>query len=1085
MKFKGFSFALLLTFIFNQTAQAQHAVARLWMEAQLAGIRRNFAKPTVHARNLFHVSLAMYDAWAAYDSVAKPFLLGNTVGGFNSPFTGVPAPADLHAAREEAISYAAYRVLTWRYTNRFNPACPNAPLNRPLNDTVTLKNFDALFLSLGYDSSYHGTNYASGNPADLGNYVAEQVIAFGWQDGANEPCGYSNQYYVPVNPPLVVKRPGNPDIIDPNRFQPLALDFFIDQNGQLIPGGVQDFLSPEWGNVTPFALNDSAKTVYTRYGDNYNVYEDPGPPPYIDTVNGGGLNDIFKWTHSLVTVWSAHLDPTDGVMWDISPNRIGNVQSYPTDYADHPAFYDLFNGGDHGIGYTVNPKTGQPYAEQWVPRGDYARVLAEFWADGPSSETPPGHWFTILNYVHDHPQFARRWGGKGPVMDDLEWYVKAYLTLGGAVHDAAICAWGAKGAYDYVRPVSSLRYMAAHGQSSDTTLPNYSPKGLPLIPGYIEVIQPGDPLDTNGMHAGQIKVKAWRGFNFFYSVPPGNPATEVAGVGWILASQWMPYQRPTFVTPPFAGYISGHSTYSRTAAEVMERLTGDEYFPGGMGEFHAAQNQYLVFEDGPSVDVTLQWAKYKDASDQCSLSRIWGGIHPPADDIPGRLAGMKIGPAAFNHAQSYFDSKKPRAVSVIPSTNIISDPNVGISTFALKVTFSENMDTAITPQITFPVENPLAKTLAFNSGRWMGWTAYQVSYNVADSSEILSDIDVGVSGAKDLAGNEQAPFVAADIFSINTVDPAVMSVIANPFIVADANTGTGAFTLTIRFNDDMNTSVAPQISFPIENPLANTLSFNPVISRWVNSSAYAAKYDVADAGEELSNIDVRIAGAVNMTGNEQVPFLAADKFSIDTKNPEVISLTPVKTLITASDVGIASFSMTAVFSEPMDTAVKFPVTFPSENPSATLIYNPGVSKWVSRTEYIAQYDVLGSSQILSNIDVEITSPCTDLSGNVHLAYSATNKFSIDMTTAAMDLKQESPLSIYPNPSNGTLNVKLKGLTSEAKIELFNILGKPVYSAKADKAAEQFQLNISEIPVGMYLIRISATDWVKSAKVQIE
>ena len=103
------------------------------------------------------------------------------------------------------------------------------------------------------------------------------------------------------------------------------------------------------------------------------------------------------------------------------------------------------------------------------------------------------------------------------------------------------------------------------------------------------------------------------------------------------------YQRPTFVTPPFAGYVSGHSTYSRAAAEVLTLLTGDEYFPGGVGEFKAPMNEFLVFEEGPSVDVTLQWATYRDASDQTSLSRIWGGIHPPADDIPGRKMGIEIG----------------------------------------------------------------------------------------------------------------------------------------------------------------------------------------------------------------------------------------------------------------------------------------------------------------------------------------------------------------------------------------------------------------------------------------------------------
>src|SRR5690606_18557981 len=108
-----------------------------------------------------------------------------------------------------------------------------------------------------------------------------------------------------------------------------------------------------------------------------------------------------------------------------------------------------------------------------------------------------------------------------------------------------------------------------------------------------------------------------------------------------------------------AGYISGHSTFSRAAAEVMTLVTGDPFFPGGMGEFHAPQNNFLVFEQGPSVDLTLQWATYRDASDQTSLSRIWGGIHPPADDIPGRHIGIKIGVDAFLLAERYFEGQPP------------------------------------------------------------------------------------------------------------------------------------------------------------------------------------------------------------------------------------------------------------------------------------------------------------------------------------------------------------------------------------------------------------------------------------------
>ncbi|MCY7328928.1 MAG: hypothetical protein LH618_10295, partial [Saprospiraceae bacterium] len=308
-------------------------------------------------------------------------------------------------------------------------------------------------------------------------------------------------------------------------------------------------------------------------------------------------------------------------------------------------------GGDPGLGRTINPRTGQPYTPQVVPRGDFTRVLAQFWADGPNSETPPGHWFAIMNYVMDQPSFVRRFNGQGPVLDNLEYDVKAYFTLGGAMHDAAVTCWGIKGWYDGTRPVSALRYMADRGQSSDPSLPHYHPAGVTLSPGSVELVAAGDPLaGLNGENIGKIKFNTWRG-----PLTVTDPVNQIAGVDWILAENWWPYQRKTFVSPPFGGYISGHSTYSRASAEVLTMLTGDEYFPGGLGEFAVGANSgFLGLEKGPSVNVTLQYATYRDASDQTSLSRIWGGIHPPFDDIPGRLIGIKVGTAAFDLAKTYF-----------------------------------------------------------------------------------------------------------------------------------------------------------------------------------------------------------------------------------------------------------------------------------------------------------------------------------------------------------------------------------------------------------------------------------------------
>jgi len=590
----------------------EHSVARQWCELLLEAIRHDFARPTVHARNLFHTSVAMWDAWAAYSNTATAFLHHESASAF-----------DIKAAREEAISYAAYRVLEARFATS-----PGGP--------VSLAAFDTKMDELGYDKNY--TEVAGDSPAALGNRIAAAVLAFGATDGANEANGYANLFYTPVNEPLVPALPGNPDITDPNRWQPLALDFFVDQSGNVIIGGFPPFLSPEWGIVEPFAFTPDDLTIYERDGHEYWVYHDPGPPPHINGVGDA----TYKATFARVVEWSGLLDPTDGVMIDISPNARGNNTL----------------GTNDGHGYAFNPKTGVPYAPQVVPAGDYYRILAEFWADGPDSETPPGHWFVLANYVSDHPAVVKQLGGSGPLLDNLDWDVMLYIALGGAVHDVAIAAWGAKGWYDFIRPISAIRYMADRGQSSDPGGPSYHPEGIPLIPGVIEVItaesaMPGERhAHLAGFHnanVGKIALYAWRGPDFI-----SDPATDTAGCGWILAQNWWPYQRPSFVTPPFAGYVSGHSTYSRAAALILSRFTGDEFFPGGIGEFFAPRNEFLVFEEGPSQDCTLQWAKYYDAADECSLSRIYGGIHPPADDIPGRFMGVAIGNDAFDYALTLY-----------------------------------------------------------------------------------------------------------------------------------------------------------------------------------------------------------------------------------------------------------------------------------------------------------------------------------------------------------------------------------------------------------------------------------------------
>ncbi len=592
-------------------AGASPSIARVWDEEILSAIRTDTPHPPVHARNLFHLSVAVYDAWAAFDPVAVGYL-----------YRKKSSAADVAAARREAISYAAYGILKERYA-----------LSRSASNT--LANLSARMRELGYPTNNVSRDPAT--PAGVGNSVAALVSAFFISDGARQAQGYadwpaSQGGYVPVNSPLVTGMSGS-FTADVNHWQPLAIANALDQNGY--PAGpIQKFLGAHWLAVRPFALRRVASTQ---------PWINPGRPPRL----AGAGDQQFRDEVVDVIRRSSQMTPDDGVTFDISPGVFGNNTL----------------GSNDGSGHTINPGTGQPYSANMVLRGDFTRVLAEFWADGPNSETPPGHWNTIANAVSDNPGFEKRLGAMGPVLDDLEWDVKIYFALNAAVHDAACAAWSLKRFYDCGRPIEFIRYMGQYGQSSDPRLPSYDPGGLPLVPGLIELVTPATSqagARHAGLPAGQVVIYAWPG-------QPSDPLTQHSGARWILPADWVPYQKKTFVTPAFPGYISGHSTFSRSAAEVLTAMTGSPFFPGGLGVYTAPAAVALSFEAGPSQSVQLQWATYFDAADQAGLSRLWGGIHVSVDDLAGRRIGSQCGQGAWFLAQKYFDgsiTNVPAALSL-------------------------------------------------------------------------------------------------------------------------------------------------------------------------------------------------------------------------------------------------------------------------------------------------------------------------------------------------------------------------------------------------------------------------------------
>lgn len=180
--------------------------------------------------------------------------------------------------------------------------------------------------------------------------------------------------------------------------------------------------------------------------------------------------------------------------------------------------------------------------------------------------------------------------------NSLDEDAQMFLMLGNAVMDAGIAAWDSKRFHDFIRPISA-----------------------------IEVLFGGET------------IQGWGG--------PGQGTVELDG------SQFIPYQRLEAPTPPFAEYVSGHSTFSSAAAEVLKLFTGSDEF----GASVTAPAGESLFEPGitPAEPVTLTWDTFTDAANSSGISRLYGGIHNAAGNEQGLILGRKVGEAVWEEAQFF------------------------------------------------------------------------------------------------------------------------------------------------------------------------------------------------------------------------------------------------------------------------------------------------------------------------------------------------------------------------------------------------------------------------------------------------
>ena len=191
--------------------------------------------------------------------------------------------------------------------------------------------------------------------------------------------------------------------------------------------------------------------------------------------------------------------------------------------------------------------------------------------------------------------------------------VKMFFAVGNVAMDAFIAAWEAKRYYDSSRPWTLIHYY----------------------------------------YAGK-EVTGWEG--------PGK------GVGTLKGEDWHPYSPSVFITPPFPGYVSGHSTVSAASAKTLELFTGSDYFgatetrhageltePGISCEVKQMVNGKPVAGVAGDGTVTLKMPTFTATAEMAGISRVLGGYHIQADNVAGLELGRKVALYVWPITKSYFD----------------------------------------------------------------------------------------------------------------------------------------------------------------------------------------------------------------------------------------------------------------------------------------------------------------------------------------------------------------------------------------------------------------------------------------------
>jgi membrane-associated phospholipid phosphatase len=189
--------------------------------------------------------------------------------------------------------------------------------------------------------------------------------------------------------------------------------------------------------------------------------------------------------------------------------------------------------------------------------------------------------------------------------------VKLFLIASNAILDASIATWDAKYFYDYVRPITAVHALG------DRLINAWRPRSLSLALAYSTPAALAEAKDSVVVPAGRGEVRA---------------------------ADWQPY----LPTPPFPSYVSGHSAFTAAWARAMELATEKRDF-----NFTKTVKRLFVEQRELAQPVTLSYPTFAAAAEASGISRIWGGVHWPADNERGQELGRKVGENVWRRAQQF------------------------------------------------------------------------------------------------------------------------------------------------------------------------------------------------------------------------------------------------------------------------------------------------------------------------------------------------------------------------------------------------------------------------------------------------